>query len=218
MLTPFNSKQFYLIGIAGGSASGKTYLLEQIKSKFGEHEVCILSQDDYYRPKEEQLLDENGVINYDLPNSINEEKFLEDLQLLSSGETLYISEYIFNNPEKKSSVKQIKPAPIIIVEGLFIFHFLKIREKLHLKIFVEAKEEIKLFRRLQRDEMERGIPQATILYQWHQHVLPAYIRYLLPHREKADVVFNNHTGMESAVSILCDHLNSKLSSTIFEQS
>ena len=120
----------YIIGIAGGSASGKTYMLKSLRGIFSEEEVCIVSQDDYYRPIEEQARDENGHINFDLPSGVDDIAFLNDLKTLASGREFTRKEYTFNNPAKTPEILVFKPAPVIIAEGLFLFYFEKISSHL----------------------------------------------------------------------------------------
>ena len=121
-----------IIGITGGSGSGKTTFIDHIRRRFSEKELCVISQDDYYRPNNEQQKDENGVINYDLPTSIDKKAFHEDIMKLLKGETVERVEHVFNNPNATPSVKTFKPAPIIVVEGLFVFHYKKMMRLLDL--------------------------------------------------------------------------------------
>ena len=128
-------KNPYIIGIAGGSGAGKTFFLKALRKHFDEDALCIISQDNYYRPVEEQLADENGYINFDRPEGVDHEGFLRDIDLLSKGQTVIMQEYMFNQPGVIGGKIELKPAPVIIVEGLFIFHFEDIRRLLDLKIF-----------------------------------------------------------------------------------
>lgn len=147
----------YIIGIAGGSGAGKTFFLNCFLKQFSETEICLISQDDYYLPLSHKLTaEENKLYNFDLPSTIDEQQFLQDLELLTQHQTVYKKEYTFNNPVLIPRILEIKPAPIIIVEGLFILHFKAISDLFNFKIFIEADEEIALQRRLTRDLIERG--------------------------------------------------------------
>ena len=132
-----NLKKPYLIGIAGGSASGKTYLLNALLNHFNADEICLISQDHYYKPQAEQFVDENGQINYDLPEGIDKTKLLADIEQLLLGNTIQKLEYTFNNPAAKPKELTIHPAPIIVIEGLFIFHFQELFNAFDLKIFID---------------------------------------------------------------------------------
>ena len=116
-----NSNSF-IIGISGGSGSGKTSFIRDIKEHFSDSEICFLSQDDYYKPRDLQHEDENGIKNFDLPESIEMDEFYFDLVKLTNGMDVEREEYMFNNAEKTPEVIHLKPAPIIIVEGLFVFY------------------------------------------------------------------------------------------------
>lgn len=180
----------FLVGICGGSGSGKSYLMQLLEQTLGD-KACFLSQDHYYRALELQEKDEQGQVNFDLPHAIDQHRFIRDLDQLSTGKAIHLQEYTFNNPARTPRPLRIKPAPIIVVEGLFIFHSAAVRERLDLKVFIESQEAIALARRLQRDVQERAYSEEMIRYQWEHHVRPAYERYLLPYRKMADLIISN---------------------------
>jgi len=203
-------KKPYIIGITGGSGSGKTTFIRYLREAFSEEEVCIVSQDDYYRPKEEQGIDKKGVANFDKPASIDKKVFQSDLQKLIAGETIEILEYTFNNKDKKPKKIIIKPAPIIIVEGLFVFHYKKIRKQLDLRIFVHAKENLKVIRRIHRDRVERNYPLDDVLYRYQNHVHPSFKKYIEPYMEKADIIINNNQSFENGLQVLQCFIREKI--------
>ncbi|MCB9252626.1 MAG: uridine kinase [Flavobacteriales bacterium] len=196
----------YIIGIAGGSASGKTTFIHQLKQTFLPEELAVISQDHYYKPFHEQVADENGEVNFDLPESIDMKRFREDIEKLESGEMLEIKEYTFNHPGKEAEVIKIQPAEILVVEGLFIFEHAAISDKLDLKLFIDADEEVKYKRRLKRDKLERGLTENVINYQWENHVKPSYEKYLLPHKGNVDMVIMNNTHFNNSLKVLLDHM------------
>ena len=204
------NNNIHIIGIAGGSASGKTSFLYQLKNSFSDHQICVISQDDYYKPVEHQIKDENGYINYDLPQGIDHLQFIKDIQNLKEGNPVTIQEYVFNNPGVVPGSKVLKPAPIIIVEGLFIFWFDVINELLDLRIFIDAKEEVRLDRRLNRDKAERNVDHDHIMYQWMNHVTPSYKQYLLPFKEEVDLIINNNKNFNLSLELLTNHIHHKL--------
>lgn len=192
----------FIVGIAGGSGSGKTFFLNCFLQHFQKSEVSLLSQDDYYIPVGELSPEENKLYNFDLPSTIDNQLFLNDIKTLISGETVYKKEYTFNNPAAKPKILEIKPAPVLIVEGLFILHFKEIAELLDLKIFLDTEEEIALKRRLKRDLIERGYSEDDILYKWNNHVVPAYKEYLLPFKSDCHNIVSNNTQLaEDIISI-----------------
>lgn len=206
----FKKNDIYFIGIAGGSASGKTYFIDALRKSFSLGEVCIISQDDYYKPLAEQQKDEKGETNFDLPGAIDAERFLADLEKLTQKQTIQIKEYNFNNPERPPQLKYICHAPVIVVEGLFIMHFKEIRNLLDLKVFMDAREDIKLSRRLLRDQDERGLSKENILYQWTNHVIPAYNKFLLPYRDECDIIITNNTSFHKGLEIITDHIRAQV--------
>jgi uridine kinase len=196
----------YLVGVAGGSGSGKTSLVRALRTSLPEGSVCVISQDDYYHPKEVQAVDPNGKVNFDLPTAVDLDGLARDLQRLLAGEPILRKEYTFNQDGKEPALIELRPAPVILVEGLFVLHHEGIRELFDLRVFIDASEGAQLDRRLRRDAKERGYGPEEILYQWEHHVLPAYRNYLLPYRHLCDLHVVNELGFERAVKVLRDHL------------
>lgn len=191
-----------LIGICGGSGSGKTSLIRRLRAAFDPQALCVVSQDDYYKPRSQQKKDEQGVENFDLPDSVDKKALRQDLERLLRGERVERAEYTFNNDEAAARTVVFTPAPVIVVEGLFVLHYKKIRNMLDLRIFVNAKENLKVIRRIMRDRRERNYPLEDVLYRYEHHVLPAYERYILPYKEDADVVINNNLNFERGLLVL----------------
>jgi uridine kinase len=200
----------FIIGITGGSGSGKTTFIKDIRDKFSESELCIISQDDYYRPRAEQLTDDKGYQNFDLPQSIDKKLFHADLEKLLNGETIEKMEYLFNNKEAEGTIKYFKPAPIIIVEGLFVFHYKKIRRLLDLKVFFYAADHLKVIRRIMRDQVERGYPIDDVLYRYEHHVMPSYKKYIEPYMQESDIIINNNQDFAEGLDVLSGFLRNKL--------
>ncbi|MDA9563415.1 uridine-cytidine kinase [Flavobacteriales bacterium] len=196
----------YIIGIAGGSASGKTSFLKDLKQKMPKGSVCIISQDNYYKPIAEQQKDENGEINFDLPNSIDRDRFYDDLKKLKLGESIKIKEYTFNNTGKVPGHLIVKPSPVIVMEGLFIFHYEEIRKSLDLRVYIDAHESVKLERRIKRDSEERGYPEDTVRYQWDNHVMPSYKKFLRPYRDDCHIIVTNNSHYTKGLNVLTNHL------------
>jgi uridine kinase len=134
----------FIVGITGGSASGKTSFLKDILNAFTEEQICLISQDNYYRTLDCIPRDQNGVYNFDLPETINHERFAEHLSQLHAGKLVQTPEYTFNNPNAVPKTLIYHPTPIIIVEGLFVFHFPDVASQLDLKVFITAKNSVKL--------------------------------------------------------------------------
>ena len=183
----------YVIGIAGSSGSGKTFFLKSFLNHFLPEQVTLISQDDYYIPANTKTQEENRLYSFDLPTAINRKDFYHDIKQLFDGKTVFKEEYTFNNPALKPKILEIKPAPILIVEGLFIFHYEEVNELLDFRIFLDAEESVALERRLRRDLIERGYDHDDVMYKWENHVVPSYQQYLLPYKPEVDLVIINNT-------------------------
>jgi uridine kinase len=200
----------YTIGITGGSGSGKTFFLQGLSSLFLPEDICLISQDNYYKPRNQQPVDENGVQNFDLPISIDREAFLTDLLKIKSGQNVIKKEYTFNNPNAEPKLLEFKPAPIIIVEGLFVQFFEEIEKELDLRIFIEAKDHVKLGRRIKRDQVERGYDLDDVLYRYQYHVMPIYESQIEPLKHQADLVIPNNSNFSRALDVLVNYLKVRI--------
>ena len=200
----------FTIGITGGSGSGKTFFLQGLAASFKPEEICLISQDNYYKPRDQQLIDENGIRNFDLPESIDREEFLNDVLKLKSGQNVIKKEYTFNNPSAEPKLLEFKTAPIIVVEGLFVQYFEEIAKELDLSIFIEAKDHVKLGRRIRRDQMERGYDIDDVLYRYQYHVMPIYESMIEPLKHYSDLVIPNNSHFDRALKVLNAFLHSKL--------
>ena len=200
----------YIIGITGGTGSGKTSFKDQLLASFSSDEITCLSQDDYYWPREHQLVDKNGEFNFDRPESIDYEHLASDLKKLSEGQSIEKEEYAFNNPDAKTEVVVKHPAPVILVEGIFVFHYEKIKPLLDLRIFVDAKDYLKLQRRLKRDREERGYDADDVLYKYENHIMPSYQKYIAPYKADSDLIVPNNTDFKNALDVVKAFIKSKI--------
>lgn len=203
-------KPSYTIGITGGSASGKTHFLKKLSTHLKEGNVCLISQDHYYKPLAQQTRDENGIENFDLPSAIDREQFLADILKLKSGQPLQKKEYTFNQPGIKPQILEFKPAPILIVEGLFVQYFEEIGALLDLKIFMEAKVHLKVARRIRRDQNERGYDVNDVLYRFEHHVMPVYESLIEPLKHQADFIIPNNSQVDVSAMVIAGFLKTLL--------
>ncbi len=200
----------YIIGITGGSGSGKTLFVHKLVAEFKPEEVCLVSQDNYYKNRENQPRDPRGYQNFDLPESMFLDRFEKDVNTLISGKRVSVKEYTYNNPDLPARSIRFVPSPILILEGLFVFHQEKIRDLIDFSIFVHAMEHIMLTRRIIRDEEERGYDLDDVLYRYQNHVMPAYRKYILPCKETCDVVINNNSGFDRSLQMIRSHIRNIL--------
>ncbi|MFC4870399.1 uridine kinase [Negadavirga shengliensis] len=192
----------FIVGITGGSASGKTLFLDKLLDAFEPDQVCLISQDNYYKPQHLQPTDERGIHNYDTPHSIDFDQYAEDIRKIQSGETIYRQEYTFNNPDKKPGTLAFNPAPVVVVEGIFVLYHPELSHLLDLKIFIDAKDYIKLKRRIVRDKVERGYDLDDVLYRYEKHVMPTYEKYIEPFKHDADLIIPNNRGFDRALEVI----------------
>lgn len=198
-----------VIGICGGSGSGKTTLLNRLASHYQQYKPSIFSMDNYYKSYKDQLCDKNGIVNFDLPTALQEEKLVEDLMNLINGNTIEVVEYQFNAADK-DILLTIEPSDLLIVEGLFVFEYERVRKALDFSIFVDVDAKIQLDRRIYRDEDSRGYSREDIIYQWDNHVIPCYANYLLPYYDQADFIFRNDRHADADFEKLIKQLDTKM--------
>lgn len=196
-----------IIGICGGSGSGKTTLLKRISKELKHLEPSIFSMDNYYLPIHKQVTDANGEINFDLPTALDKNRLVQDLHDLMNGLPIEVKEYHFNAPPDKNTLITIQPSKLIIVEGLFLFHYEEVRKLIDFSIFMEVDPTTQLDRRLYRDQETRGYSREAILYQWDNHVLPCFQQFLLPYEHDADFRFHNDSRADDEFERLMYDLN-----------
>ena len=200
----------FIIGITGGSASGKTLFLSRLMEQFQTDDICLLSQDNYYRPIEHQTKDHNGIENFDLPGAIDDKAFAADIERLRNGEVVSRVEYTFNNTEKVPDMLHFHPRKILVVEGIFVFHFPEVAQLLDLKIFIDAQDKIKLKLRIKRDNEERGYDLQDVMYRWKYHVKPTYEEYIRPHKRSCDIVIPNNQHFEKGLDVIVSYLKNQI--------
>lgn len=205
-----STKEAYIVGISGGSGSGKTLLLKTLLEKFDKGQICVISQDNYYLPKAQQPMDQNGVSNFDTPESIDFDAFARDIGALKRGEKVLRKEYTFNNPEAVPTMLTYLPAPVIVVEGIFVFSHTNLSDLLDLKVYIEAKDHIRLKRRIIRDKEERGYDLNDVLYRYERHVVPTFDNYIEPFKHHSDLIIPNNSRFDNALNVLTTFLKSKL--------
>ena len=203
-------KNPFIIGICGGSGSGKTTLLKRLSESFSNLSTAVFSMDNYYFPIEKQAKDKNGIVNFDLPTALNEAKLTTDLLQLIKGEPIEVKEYFFNSPPDKNVLITIEPADLLIVEGLFLFHYKEVSTAIDYSVFVDVDHGIQLDRRLYRDQETRGYRRSDILYQWDNHVLPCYEQFIEPYRHQANFIFRNDQNADSDFDSLRNQLMQNL--------
>lgn len=200
----------FIVGITGGSGVGKTTLINKLYQEF-EGRISTFSLDNYYLPKEHQHVDENGVVNFDLPSALDQNRIQMDLTRLVEGKEIEQKVYGFNNPVLQQEKLTIVPNDLLIVEGLFVMHYPFVREVLDYSVYLSVKPELQLERRLNRDIQERNYSKEDVLYQWHNHVLPSYQNFVRPFKAASSLVITNNECFDENIHTLTEVIAKSLS-------
>ncbi len=201
------------IGICGGSGAGKTAFINALRKHFEKNELGLISEDNYYHPRNQQKTDSHGIINFDEPDAIDHSAFIADLLKLKKGIQVERKEYTFNNDLQTPAIVIVPPARMYIVEGLFILHHADTRELLDLTVLIHAKDNLKIIRRIHRDREERNYPLDDVLYRYKHHVAPAYEKYIEPYIDELDIIINNNQNFDKGVDLLSSYIRMSLNKT-----
>ncbi len=193
-----------LVGICGGSGSGKSTLATTVRNRLGDSSAAILSFDAYYRDLRQLSLAERAASNFDHPDILDVELFIEHLDLLSSGVAVDVPVYDFSTYTRIVGATQLlTPTPIILVEGILLLAFEEIVDRLDLRIYRECPQHVRFARRLRRDTTERGRSPASIEAQFSDTVAPMHERFVKPSRSHAHLVYE-HGVLE--LDDICDEV------------
>ncbi len=176
-----------VIGIAGGTGSGKTTLMKNLINRFGDV-VTVLSHDNYYRRHDELTYEERCLINYDEPAALETDLMAQHLDLLRQGRSIDCPVYDFSAHNRSNETIRIVPKNVIIVEGILIFENEPLRDLMDIKIFVDTDADVRLCRRIKRDVNKRGRTLESVLTQYQQTVKPMHEKYVEPSKKFADIV------------------------------
>ena len=179
----------YIIGIAGGSGSGKSTFAARIKEAFPT-QVSLVSCDNYYLPHDDLPLEERAHLNYDAPEALEFELMVKHLEQLKNGQAALCPVYDFTQHTRSDTVTEIKPRPIILIDGILIFHDESLRNCMDLKIYVETDADDRILRRARRDMQERGRDLDSVIDQYLSTVKPMHNTYVKPTKVFADIILN----------------------------
>lgn len=179
----------YIIGIAGGSGSGKSTFAQRLKEAFPD-QVALISCDNYYLPHDELPLAERAELNYDAPEALEFELMVRHLGALKRGETALCPVYDFTRHTRSDAVTEILPRPIILIDGILIFHDPSLRACMDLKIYVETDADERILRRARRDIRDRGRDLDSVIHQYLSTVKPMHNAYVEPTKVFADIILN----------------------------
>ncbi|MBW3552067.1 MAG: uridine kinase [Gemmatimonadetes bacterium] len=193
-----------LLGVAGGSGSGKTTVVRRIIAALGAaDEVGVIHHDSYYRDASALPPDERALINYDHPDSLETDLLIRHLEALLRGEPVEVPVYDFTNHVRTRETERVEPRPVVIVDGILILWDRTLRDLMDVKIFVDADADVRLARRLRRDVQERGRNAESVLDQYMETVRPMHLEFVEPSKRYADVILprggHNRVGVQMVV-------------------
>ena len=179
----------YIIGIAGGSGSGKSTFAGRLKDAFPDS-ISLVSCDNYYLPHDDIPLEERALLNYDAPEALEFELMVRHLEGLKNGQVAQCPVYDFTLHTRSNKVTQILPRPVILIDGILIFHDPALRDCMDLKIYVETDADERILRRARRDMVERGRDLDSVIHQYLTTVKPMHNTYVNPTKVFADIILN----------------------------
>ncbi len=200
------------MGIAGGTGSGKTTVVRKVMEKLPNEEVIVIPQDAYYKDNGHITLEERQKINFDHPDSLEFTLLIEHLQRLRNGYSIEMPVYSYLTCLRAKETITIKPAVVVLVEGILILTDSGLRDMFDVKVFVDADADDRLGRVIQRDIVERGRSVLAVLQRYHDTVKPSHLQFIEPSKRYADIIIpgggENQVGIEVLISIIEKHLKS----------
>jgi uridine kinase len=204
---PTTQNKPFVIGVAGGSGSGKSTVTREVLASVGPEMVAIVMQDDYYLDQTHLSPEERRLTNYDHPKAFDWPLMVQHVRTLRSGQPIEMPVYDFAADNRSSQTITVKPAPVIVIEGLFALFDDDLRKMMSLKIFVDTAPDVRFIRRLQRDMAERGRSADSVIQQYLETVRPMHKQFIEPTRRNADVILP-HGANGPAVDIITTKVSS----------
>jgi uridine kinase len=199
-----------IIAIAGGSASGKTTVVNEINDALGGEDIVVIKHDDYYKDQSHLTLEERKLTNYDHPSSLENELLISQLKDLISGKVIRKPIYDFVIQTRSEKYEIVEPKKVIILDGILVLEDERIRELADIKIFVECDEDLRLIRRIKRDMIERGRSFEHIIEQYLTSVKPMYHHFVSKTKRYADIIIPNDFAHNVATDLLIEKIKSIL--------
>jgi uridine kinase len=199
-----------IIGICGGTGSGKTTIARSIVDAVGADRVVLVEQDSYYRNLSDMPLDERHQANFDHPDSIDSDMLVNHIMRLKQGLPIEMPLYDFVTHTRSDKIETIYPQPVVIVEGILIFAEPRVLDLLDVRVFVDTPDDVRLMRRLKRDIHERGRTFERTLEQYERTIRPMHFEFVEPSKRHADVIIPEGAQMGISVKFLCSLVREKL--------
>lgn len=195
-----------LVGIAGGTASGKTTVARKIHEKLSSHSAVLIDQDAYYKDLSDLPLEDRREVNFDHPDAFDNDLLVQHLKLLKGGKPIDKPVYNFVTSTREKRTMRIEPADLVLIEGIMVLHLESIREELNVRIYVDAEDDVRIIRRLTRDIKDRGRDFDHVISQYFRTVRPMHMGFVEPSKRYADIIVphggNNDTAIEMLVGAL----------------
>ncbi len=198
-----------VVGIAGGSASGKTTIVNRIREKFGD-DIVVISHDSYYKAHNDLSYDERSRLNYDHPSSFDTELLIEDVKKLKRGEEIDIPVYDYAIHNRSEQTVHVVPKPVILLEGILILENKELRDLMDVKVFVDTDADERLMRRIRRDTIERARSVDSVLSQYADTVKPMHEQFIEPSKKYADLIIPRGGENLTGINIFTEHLEAML--------
>ncbi len=195
-------KKTILIGIAGGTGSGKTSVANAILAEFSSSEVVLIQQDSYYHDLKHLHIDERATVNFDHPDAVDFNEMCENLQSLIDGQTVQIPMYNFNTHTRTDDTLTIGNHHIIVLEGILALFDEKIRNMMDIKLYVDTPDDIRIIRRIKRDINKRGRTFESVIEQYYNTVRPMHQQFVEPSKKYADVIIPEGSHNKVAIDII----------------
>ena len=199
-----------IIGVAGGTASGKTTFVQEVLSGFEAQNVGLIAQDAYYKDNSHLSFEERCLLNYDHPDSIDFDLMVDQIKALKQDQVIDQPVYDYKVHNRTADTVQISPKPVLIIEGILVLHHKALRDLMDMKIFVDAPAPLRLDRRLQRDITERGRDRQEVMERYTDTLKPMHDTFIEPSKAYADIVVLSHQKNPRAVALLQTYIESKI--------
>lgn len=199
-----------LIGIAGGTGSGKTTLSDRLVDSFGSDEVSILRHDNYYKRHDEMCYEERTKLNYDHPDAFDTPLLCEHIRELKEGHAVQMPVYDYSVHNRSEKTIQVDPAPVIVLEGILIFAEPELCELMDIKVFVDTDADVRILRRIVRDVKERGRSLDSVISQYLTTVKPMHEQFVEPSKRRADIIIPEGGENDVALDMLIQRVRKHL--------
>ncbi|MDC7278431.1 MULTISPECIES: uridine kinase [Pseudobutyrivibrio] len=205
------SEKICVLGVAGGSASGKTTIINKLQDFFGE-DIAVISHDAYYKAHPEMSFEERSQLNYDHPDSFESDRMAEDVRKLIKGYAIDMPVYDYVNHNRSAETVRVEPKTVIVMEGILILENKELRDLMDIKIFVDTDADERLMRRIQRDMIERGRSIESIIEQYSKTVKPMHEEFVEPSKKHADIIIPRGGENAAGIEMLTTYMTKKLHS------